>query len=1377
MNVRTRALCMLAFALSSMAPAGALSPYFDPQTMMPTSEIQAGMKAVGKTVFSGVTITDFHLEIVGVLEKWNLGEDLILAKILDGPCVERRTGIIGGMSGSPVYINGRLIGATAYGWDFPREAMCGITAIDSMLDALGTATPTKTVAPAPKVGGQFSTRDGAVAVAGHKISAVRVVSREQSKALFADDHTLLMYPVAEPLYCAGMPEAALRFLKDRLPGRNLEPMAAPGITQKPVPVELTAGAAFGALLAWGDFDISTGGTVTYRKGDSLLGFGHPLFEMGTVDVPLTTAWVHDFIPRYSRTDKVMSPMKEIGALKTDRPWAVGGALGPTSARVPASFKITDETRQRTKTYHVEMIRNEDLTPALLASCALSAVESSYNASGKGMVRLKTQIKGTKGDSISREDIYYNEGDPLSIAIGGVLEGCGILTQNRWRSQDIASCEYEATLSKAQDAAAIEEIYADQSVAKAGEEVTLHVRIRPQDGELVERTITLPIPLGLEKSAVRFAVSGGTDAMRTRSRAGVMPPTFYSLDDFLKVYEGQERGNQLFACAGIATRDLSVDGTKLFWLPNSLKSLLENAQRTDLTRGGVEVSKTIDVPWVLFGGASLTLPSEDRFGRQVKGSSPGSRPTPPDEPGEEDIAARLPKGVPASLAWAHSAFTPSLRFRPVQAEPMNGETDKKKDEKPTSETAAKETKTSEEEAAAEEEEAPPEEEETTTDKKEGAVARGPSFWSQTSESDFTAGESKGLAIRSDGALQLAPEWARPTKFGELYLTALAGSADQVYAGTSGPGIVYRLENGTPKTFYNPGQFGISALCDDGACGLLVGTMPQGRIFRVEAEGKGKELCKVDADYVWDIIPDGSGGFYVGTGPEAKVWRLTLDGKLEKVVELRQGHVLRLLRVKDDLYLGTAKRGAVYRLDAARNLTCLWEAADNDITGLVSGADGTVLASTAPQGKVVALRPDGSLTTWYDNSSAGILSLAKVGDRLFAGSDDNAQIFELINPKARSVVLRKDGCQAARLWGNGTALHVALSSPGVVLSADTSAPGKGEYLSAVFDSKRPSQWGRVDWQGVTPPGTSTMLQVRAGNSGDPRDPSWSPWSVALAEPGREKVSAPAGQYLQYRVEMTKGAGQAVPLLDWLRISYLPANQEPTLKDVKPTEGSAVSGKAKVQWKMEDGDKDKLQARVLYRLRGERDFKVLKENITDTEYEWDTKSVADGVYDLRVIADDGLSNPTGSRSVTVDVANITIDNKAPEVQIITGPSQQTDGGWALTGFALDATSRIANLSWAPKGESLWRAVRLDDGIYDWRYERFLLLTPPLKSSVTEIVIRARDAAGNVTDQTVKLLAKAAEAEKSDKTEKSDKGTAPNSKNGKTEKPATPAPKPATP
>lgn len=1373
MSRRPLALLVLALCALGAPPAAALSPHFNPKTMMPSSEIRRGMKGVGKSVFEGTKITDFNVQVLGVLEKSNLGQDVIIVRILDGPVVERKTGVMGGMSGSPVYIGGRLIGAIAFTWNFEQEPVAGVTAVDSMLQSLDQPAKAADLSPYSSKVERYAATGPALSLHGRSITGLKIVPAALAQQPFADDHTLLMRRVAAPLYCAGLSPGAMSRLKEVFRPFGVDPVVGPGPIHEPVDVDLVPGAAFGSQLLGGDFDVSTGGTITYREGDLVLGFGHPFMEAGNTAMSLTTSWVYDFIPCLSRTDKMMSTMKTVGTLTQDRSWSVGGRLGQEPPFIPATIKITDRSRNLTKVFHVFAARSRQLAPEMLATAVSSALGAAFNCAAQGTVRVKLHAKGSRGQEITRVDEFAYDGDAERPAIMSVLEVGVLLQDNRFRPQDISSVDYEAELSDVDNTAVIESVYTDETVARAGKDLTIHVRLRPHNAAPVEKAVTLKLPLDLEKGRLRVGAAGGNEAMHLRSRLGVLSPVFYDLDAVIDQYQNMEHGTQLFVAAGHPVKGAMVQGTRLLQLPAYFQSILETSERTDVTLGSEEIAQTVDVPWTVLGGASLTLTLEDREGRRG-GPTP---PTPPRKEGSE-AASRglplLPASVPASLWWAASAFTSPpdaglgdlrggapipMATRPPAVTPLTprsptrwvdeGDTDDQTPDEPTPSPKGPEKPGEKGKAkpkpaegkpgakpGAKPEEKPEEKpEDKGDDKTAGLVGRKPAVWSQTTEDDFADCKSEGMALSSDGSVRLGYAWAELPRFHELYAWCLAADGDTAYAGTLDPGRIFRLQGKTATLLCDTGEFGVTALVKAPEGALLAATVPHGRILRVTPEGKVSLFCKLDVRYIWDLISDGADGYYAAVGPGAAVYHLGADGKAEKVAGVPHSHVTRLAMLGKDLCFGTAQPGAVYCLHADKTLTSVYDASKLDITALAAGEDGALRVGTAPKGRVISVKPGGGATLLYEDSDTPVLSLACLRGKTYAGMADEGQIIEITDRDTHATLRDEGSSQITALCLAGCRLFAASANPGTVYVADLDAAGQGKLDSHVLDTKSHCRWGRVDWTATVPEGARLAIRVRSGDTADPEDGSWSGWSSPVSEPGRDRVPAPPAQFLQYRLEMAKAAGGQPPHLDALRISYLPATQRPTVKDPKPHEGEAISGKYKLSWKMEDPDKGKLRASFLIRAHGKKDFQIIKEGITAGEYEWDTKTVADGIYDLRIVVDNSLSNPGDAEQDKLDIHDVVVDNTPPEIGIISGPALQASGGFALTGFAMDATADLAGISWKVEGDDTWHAALLDEGLCDWKYERFLIATPPLAETVTTLTIRARDAAGNYADKVVKL------------------------------------------
>ncbi len=297
--------------------------------LMHIDDIRAGMQGIGKTVFSGTTIEEFNVEVVGVLKDYRgPNADAIMAKVWGGPLPLEKSGVLAGMSGSPIYIDGKLIGALAFATILPKEPMiAGITPIHEMLRDANrphavTGTPSSTSAFIP--------------------AEVNLSSHPQP---------FKMVPIQTPLTVSGVDQRVLTFMEEQLTPLQLVPVqggnTSPGIV-KDADTELKPGSAVGVLLIRGDMNISAAGTVTYRDGDKILAFGHDMFQSGDVTFPMTAEYINLTISNYFSSYKVASPIETVGTITRDWRTGISGEIGQLSHMIPLDVTIRSE-RERVET--------------------------------------------------------------------------------------------------------------------------------------------------------------------------------------------------------------------------------------------------------------------------------------------------------------------------------------------------------------------------------------------------------------------------------------------------------------------------------------------------------------------------------------------------------------------------------------------------------------------------------------------------------------------------------------------------------------------------------------------------------------------------------------------------------------------------------------------------------------------------------------------------------------------------------------------------------------------------------------------------------------------------------------------------------------------
>ncbi|MFP3903115.1 MAG: hypothetical protein ACLFWB_02615, partial [Armatimonadota bacterium] len=1071
---------------------------FDPATMMRAEDVERGMTGVGRSVFQGVEVEEFEFEVIGRMNKVIYGHDIILGQITGGPPTQRNAGIIGGMSGSPCYIDGKLVGALGYGWSWQKEAMFGITPVEAMLEGTWPTGEERRANAA----GAYRT-DEPIEIAGRQITGAVIGA---SKSPFADAYTIVLQPVLPQLTCSGFSGKAMELMGELLRPYDLEPAAGPGSMEENIPVDLQPGSAVAVRLMEGDFQASAVGTLTYRNGDKVMAFGHPMMELGPVELPFCSAYIHDVMPSIQRSGKIGSAMKTVGTLFSDNPWAVGATLEKDPPMVPASFTIVDKSRDVKKSYSVEVCDQPLLTSQLISMAMISAVQATFSPNYEGIATLHFKVTGTHGDTVERTESFYYHSSVAMTLLSDLTFPMYLLQENRFRPQGVERVEATAEFTRTDNTALIERVYAEETVARAGEPLHLHVVTRPDGAEAVEEIVTLDIPIDTPKGALRLAVCNGGDAWTIRSRLRLLQPTFTDLESVIEFFEKMERNDQLAVIGALPGTGLLAGDTTLWRLPGSYENLIKSSPRTDLKSGSSELSEIRPSEHVLYGVEYLALPTADREG--AKGATP--KPTQPTSNNETSVTdGFLPSGavVPITHGWAASAFSNDFATgmrKHFNLEPpapaadlppglkmLLGEDDDGDNGDDESEKDAEE--------GAEEEEKP------AADK--DMISRQPDVWAQTEADEFSEGKSEGIAVRSDGVVMLAPRIAKVEFPPEFFVLSSTADADgTVYFGTGTDGRIYRTTGDEVELYADTDSFMVTGLLTVGD-GLLAATAPGGRILRIEGDKSPEEYCELPVDYVWDIGRSASGEILACTGSSGQVYRIEEDSFTE-VLDLSQAHVLCMAADEHHTYFGSASEGILYRLDSEGHCSALFDAKGSDITALAVAPEdsrhaGHIFAATSnngPSGKggVYRVAPDGHVTALYEDKKMAVHSLAFIADRLYAGTGDDGKLLEITGEKQHTFVFESEdeSVTCLQTGGNGK-LYAGTSNLGALHLLDAAGPASGWLESSVLDAKRLTRWGRVVWMTMVEGRASAKLLTRSGNNSDPADNSWSPWSAPLSD----------------------------------------------------------------------------------------------------------------------------------------------------------------------------------------------------------------------------------------------------------------------------------------
>ncbi len=470
---------LMLLGLATLVPVVAQSP------TMPVSEIRPGMVGEGWTVFEGATREPFRAHVLGVMENV-LGPrlSLILVRLEGGPLAQ--TGVIAGMSGSPVYIDGRLVGAVSYSLgSFSKEPIAGITPISEMIDIArlsATRPPGRRVALQLPVSHEGMRDVWREAFAPAAFAARPEDVRETSGPGLARWATELR-PIATPLSIGGFSGEAFTALSSFFRDTGFVPVAATGSGAQEHPSArgpLQPGDAVGVSLVSGDLSLGVTGTVTAVEDGMVYAFGHPFLNLGPTAFPMTRAWVHTVLPSLFSSVKLSSLGEVIGTFEQDRSVAIAGRLGPGPATIPVAITL-EGARGQTRTFALRVANDQVFTPPLIFASLLSVLQSYEREVGAATFEVKGRARVKGYDAVAFEDIFAGN-QPSIPAAAYVATPLTALMSNDKAPVEIEGVEITITAAEQPRTSTLERIWVDEPRIRPGRAVTLKMLTRSWRGK-------------------------------------------------------------------------------------------------------------------------------------------------------------------------------------------------------------------------------------------------------------------------------------------------------------------------------------------------------------------------------------------------------------------------------------------------------------------------------------------------------------------------------------------------------------------------------------------------------------------------------------------------------------------------------------------------------------------------------------------------------------------------------------------------------------------------------------------------------------------------------------------------------------------------------
>ncbi len=567
--------------------------------IIPVSQIHTGMRGVAYTVFQGVKPESMDVEVLGVLHNVNGPKGDIILVRLHGQKVEY-TGVVAGMSGSPVYIDGKLAGALAFRiGEFSKEPIAGVTPIADMLEisALDRSPAEESAAIRPAVD----------AVAGKTASPGESSPLSSSVQNFAN----YLKPIETPLVFNGFSEQAVQLFSGQLGAAGIVPvMGAGSVSDDKQPEPLEPGSAISAILVRGDMDIEATCTVTYLDPQRLLACGHPLLQFGSVDLPMNKAEVLATLPSPLNAFKIVNTTEPVGTFVQDRHTGIMGVFNRQPEMIPVTLNIHSSTG--VKQFHYEVLNNPKLTPVALMVTVFNALHGVNEFGEEITYRLAGSI-GVKGfpEVTMRNMFAPSEGaQPAAMQAAISLgERFGRIYDNPYNAPAIAGVNLDFDLVRERRWARLESARTDVTEARPGQEVMLETVLAPYRGERIVQQIPVKIPTSASKGTLRILVSDG----ETLDRIGHGSPAFgrkLDLASTISLLNKEHSNNRVYVSLLEADPEARVADKVMPTLPISIMNVMDgmrgNQEMVVSGESNVDETATAPLDYVVSGAQLLTV---------------------------------------------------------------------------------------------------------------------------------------------------------------------------------------------------------------------------------------------------------------------------------------------------------------------------------------------------------------------------------------------------------------------------------------------------------------------------------------------------------------------------------------------------------------------------------------------------------------------------------------------------------------------------------------------------------------------------------------------------------------------------------------------------
>src|SRR5258705_2161511 len=552
--------------------------------LFPLEDLRPGMKGTARTVFSGTETQEFGVEILGVLPGFPGPRQSAIIARLSGANVEK-TGVFAGMSGSPVYIDGKMVGAIAFSFPFSKEAIAGITPIKQMIDLFdqGSGKEAKRPRePRPVSFAQLAASEWNPNLPKPAISPVSIFAPVSAGSPLLPLLGQQMTPIATPLVFGGISQESLTMFGPQLAASGLLPVSGAGGSAAITPMApvdantFPSGSSISVQLVRGDYSLAASGTVTLRDGDRIYAFGHPFLSLGSSDTPMTETSVVTVIPNVNNSFKLAVPGRMVGSISQDRASGIFGLLRQAPKMIPVKINL-HTSRDRQETYSYEIANDSFLTPLLLNITVFNTITSSERALGDSTITLKGEIK-VKGQDAVQIDRRFSAANSAVMAARSIAPpACSPLTSG-FDDVQLDGITLDISSTDTKYAGTLERIALDRTEVRRGEKIEVQAYVRTESGKQFVQRIPVQIPEDAALGQLLVFVGDG-GALQERSPAKAFVPQ--DLRQVVRAINTVRKSDRLYVKLFRITPGAVIGTSELPSLPPSVVATLNS----DRTSGG------------------------------------------------------------------------------------------------------------------------------------------------------------------------------------------------------------------------------------------------------------------------------------------------------------------------------------------------------------------------------------------------------------------------------------------------------------------------------------------------------------------------------------------------------------------------------------------------------------------------------------------------------------------------------------------------------------------------------------------------------------------------------------------------------------------------